>query len=329
MIIINNKYIMNVDISKYESLITKRVILKPEQLMNIDESIFKNLVQRFGNTYIEVGYVYAETIKVLQRTMLAIVPNKFTADVYTDVKFSATVKNPIRGNLIKGRISGINKAGFLIIDHPFYINVLIEQHENKLLFKDLKRDDEVAVVILATKHDPSKKIVMINAVFEEEYKNIQKKREKKPAVSVDQTGGEEDVLETMNRNNVQDSDEEEGGEGEEETDENVSIEIENKNNDNKEEDDENKEEVDEEEETEIDEDEDDADELETDEEDKEDDEDEDEEEEEDDEDEPSPPPKNKTTVGGKGKSIGKGKGKGRGRGKGKTTRDDSGADESE
>lgn len=186
----------------YETLIYKRITLEPKMLnTNLEQHISELVKTKYGNQYLQEGYVKKESIEVIKRSMLQQIPNKFNGDMITNVIFKAIVINPVKGNVILGKISGINKAGFLVNQSPFIINVLIEQHENKALFKDLKVGDEVSLVVIATKYNQKNNTIMIIAKIEEEYNN----KKMKIKIKSKKSKKDEDILEKeyneeMNKN---------------------------------------------------------------------------------------------------------------------------------
>lgn len=175
----------------YDTLIHKRITIEPKMLnTNLEQYISELVKAKYGNQYLQEGYIKKESIKVIRRSMLQQIPNKFNGDMITNVIFSANVINPVKGNIIVGKISGINKAGFLMNNNPFIINVLIEQHDNKVLFKNLKVGDEVRVVVIATKYNQKNNTIMIIAKLEEEYNKKMKIKIKSKKSKKD-----EDILE--------------------------------------------------------------------------------------------------------------------------------------
>jgi len=184
----------------YETLIHKRITLEPKMLdTNLEQHISELVKSKYGNQYLQEGYVKKESIKVIKRSMLQQIPNKFNGDMITNVIFSATVLNPVKGNVIVGKISGINKAGFLINQNPFIINVLIEQHENKALFKDLKVGDEVKVVVVATKYNQKNNTITIIAKMEQEYNKKMKIKIKSKKLRKDEDILEKEYNEEINK----------------------------------------------------------------------------------------------------------------------------------
>lgn len=192
----------------YETLIYKRITLEPNMLnTNLEQHISELVKAKYGNKYLQEGYVKKESIEVIKRSMLQQIPNKFNGDMITNVIFKAIVINPVKGNVIVGKISGINKAGFLVNQSPFIINVLIEQHENKALFKDLKVGDEVRLVVIATKYNQKNNTIMIIAKLEEEYNN----KKMKIKIKSKKSKKEEDILEKEYNEEIN-KDIQEGGE---------------------------------------------------------------------------------------------------------------------
>lgn len=179
------------DSTKYDTLIHKTIAIDAKSLnANLDDSILQIAKNKFGNHWLIDGYVLADTIKIIRRSTPRRFPNRLNATMAVDVIFSTTVMNPVKGNAITGKISGINKAGFLIEIRPFLITVLIEQHENKALFKDLKVGDEVKVIVVATKYNQRNNTVIVNAKMEEEFN---RKMKIKIVKGKKQSGGGDDV----------------------------------------------------------------------------------------------------------------------------------------
>ncbi len=184
----------------YETLIYKRITLEPKMLnTNLEQNISELVKAKYGNKYLQEGYVKKESIEVIKRSMLQQIPNKFNGDMITNVIFKAIVINPVKGNVIVGKISGINKAGFLVNQSPFIINVLIEQHENKALFKDLKVGDEVRLVVIATKYNQKNNTIMIIAKLEEEYNKKMKIKIKSKKSKKDEDILEKEYNEEINK----------------------------------------------------------------------------------------------------------------------------------
>lgn len=191
-IMANNIYI--------NTVLLKKIILKPEYLnKNLNENIEKILIKEVGDKCIKEGYVKADSINILKRSIGKTMTNNFTGNIIFDILYSAEVCNPVRNNIIKCKVTRLNKLGIEAKIGPLYIIVPKEIHNNKELFKDLQVDSEVEILIINKRyHINSKKIEITGMLANDKISKKLKINKNKKKLKEEEEENIEDMLEDAN-----------------------------------------------------------------------------------------------------------------------------------
>ena len=142
-----------------KTTIVEHVSFAPHQIgKNLDSLIYDYIRNKIGNKCVEEGFVRADDIKVLGRTIGVLDATHFTGNIKYNVECVVNVLNPPEGCIIYCKVININAMGTVlevIGQEPSPIRVLLarEHHQENEIFNSLQVDDEVYVEIIAKRYE--------------------------------------------------------------------------------------------------------------------------------------------------------------------------------
>ena len=147
----------------HKNIINTRVILNPDEIRrkavhrNVDKSLLINHIllhkikDLYGDKCIEKGYVQGSTIEIVERSIGKIYAEHLNGNIIYDVRFSADICNPIKGEIVNGRVTNSNKMGLLVKSGPLNIVLARQHHVNRRCFKKINVGDEIPVSIVGSR----------------------------------------------------------------------------------------------------------------------------------------------------------------------------------
>ena len=147
--------------------LTEKIIVTPGNFDNINLLIKNKLQKKMGNKCNKDGYILANSIKILKRSIGKINSSFFDGSISYNVKYSATICNPKEGSIINVQYIDHNKMGILAKKKGTPLNIVIPKqlHKNKELFKQIDEN-------LKENNTINLKIQIIGKRYEKEDKEI-------------------------------------------------------------------------------------------------------------------------------------------------------------
>ena len=147
----------------HKDIIHTRVILNPDEIRrnalnrDIDKSLLINsiLLEKIKNLYgdrcIEKGFVQGSSIEIVERSIGKIYAEHLNGNIIYDIRFSADICNPVKGEIVKGRVTNSNKMGLLVKSGPLNIVLARQHHVNRRCFKKINVGEEIPVSIVGSR----------------------------------------------------------------------------------------------------------------------------------------------------------------------------------
>lgn len=145
----------------------------PHQINNnINKTIESRIKEEMEGTCINDGYVKKGSIKIISRSTGQIIVSQFNGGIIYNVRYSASICNPLEGTILKARVININKMGVLCKggdDDPEPLVVLMakQHHINNETFEKLKIDDIIKVKVIGKRYEFGDKEINIVGVLHE------------------------------------------------------------------------------------------------------------------------------------------------------------------
>lgn len=129
----------------FEELIT----VAPRYLnRGLDQSIRATIEDIYGGKCTSIGYIDADSIRIVSHSPGDVSGSYFTGEVHYRVLFEAVVHNPPEGSLIEGEVVGVNTYGILAKSGPIDIIVPRELHTDQSPFEGVSLGDKIEVRVL-------------------------------------------------------------------------------------------------------------------------------------------------------------------------------------
>lgn len=196
----------------FNNILVKKIVVKSKYLNeNIDNYIFTYLKEKVEGICIDEGYIKPESVKIVKKSIGMLLGSRFTGDITYEVAFSASICNPVIGNIILCKVKFINKLGILANNGPLSI-IIGRQIQKNEDFNNINIGDMIKVEVITKKISLNdKEIRIIAKIWNENEKNSNKKNNKKeelissdltPILVDDELGdiGIENENETVNSN---------------------------------------------------------------------------------------------------------------------------------
>jgi DNA-directed RNA polymerase subunit E'/Rpb7 len=135
------------------------ISLEPKHINNlIDKTITAILKDELESKCIKYGYIKPNSIHILSRSLGNVLASQFNGSVIYNVSLSADICNPLEDDIIKAKISSINKMGVMAYvgdkDDPYISILLAKQHhiENDA-FDKLKVEENIHVRVVGKRFE--------------------------------------------------------------------------------------------------------------------------------------------------------------------------------
>jgi DNA-directed RNA polymerase subunit E'/Rpb7 len=194
----------------FNNILLKKIIVKSKFLNeNINEYIFNHLKEKVEGKCIDEGYIKADSIKIIKKSVGMLLGSRFTGDVTYEIAYTADICNPVIGNVLLCKVKFINKLGILANNGP--LSIIIGRQMNKSdIFNNVNIGDTIKVEVVTKKFSLNdKEIRIIAKLWNENEKNNKKNIKKDELISSDLTpilpdnlelGDENEETETINSN---------------------------------------------------------------------------------------------------------------------------------
>ena len=149
--------------------LNEKIILKPGNFDNIDLLVKNKLQKKIGNKCNKDGYVLANSIKILKRSIGKVNTSFFDGSISYNLEYSASICNPKEGSIINVKYVDHNKMGILAKKNGTPLNIVIPKqlHKNKELFKEiddrLKNNNNInlKIQIIGKRYDKDDKEIFV------------------------------------------------------------------------------------------------------------------------------------------------------------------------
>lgn len=144
------------------NILSKKLSINCEELEeDIDIVLKKKLVNSIGNRCLKEGYVNAESVNIVSRTIGTINPNHFNGEVYYNVQYEALICNPIKDMVIQCKIKNINQLGIMAETDCLTIVVAKQYIDQSRPLESFSIGDNIMVTIVGSRFDLNDKYITI------------------------------------------------------------------------------------------------------------------------------------------------------------------------
>lgn len=188
----------------FNCVLTKKIIVEAKYLNeNIDNYIESYLKKKIEGTCIDEGYIKPDTIKILKKSVGKLLGSRFTGDITYEIAYTASICNPVLGNVIDCKVKFVNKLGILGNNGPITIIVGKQFHMNDDEINKISENDIIKVEVIAKKFYLNDKEIKIIAKLwnPNELKQNNNSYDKKELISSDLTPILDDNYENEDMNN--------------------------------------------------------------------------------------------------------------------------------
>jgi E3 ubiquitin-protein ligase HUWE1 len=164
----------------FNNILVKKIVVKSKYLNeNINNYIFTYLKEKVEGICIDEGYIKPESVKIVKKSVGMLLGSRFTGDITYEVAYSASICNPVIGNIILCKVKFINKLGILANNGPLSI-IIGRQIQKDEDFNNINIGDMIKVEVITKKFSLNdKEIRIIAKIWNENEKNSNKKNNKK------------------------------------------------------------------------------------------------------------------------------------------------------
>ena len=154
-------------------IIERRVIIDPVEIRRnpidrdvdksqiVDNILTREIKEMYGDRCIDTGYVDASTIQIVERSIGRIYAEHLNGNIVYDVRFSADVCCPVKGDEVVGRVTNSNKMGLLVKHGPLNIVLARQHHVNRKCFKRINIGDDIPVSIVGSRFSLNDKQISV------------------------------------------------------------------------------------------------------------------------------------------------------------------------
>ena len=146
----------------YENILETNILLPCNIInKNIDEILLNILKNKIGNKCIKEGYVDKDSIEIIRRSLGKIDSNNLLGNLLYDIEYKANICIPLQNNIIDCVVVNNDKMGIIAKNDPLEIILARQHHENKEIFKTLKKNDKIMVKIIDKMYNLNDKNIII------------------------------------------------------------------------------------------------------------------------------------------------------------------------
>ena len=135
------------------------VISAHEISNNISELLTQKIKQEMEGICINDGYIKPGSVRLISKSMGKLIVSHFKGDILYQLKYVASICNPVEGDVIKSTIKNINKMGILAYggtkeeDSPINILLAVQHHQDDEDFKKLQEKDIIYVKVIGKRFE--------------------------------------------------------------------------------------------------------------------------------------------------------------------------------
>ncbi len=118
----------------------------------IDLLVENKLKEKYGDTCLKEGYLFKDTIQLIERSLGVIDPEYFTGFLKFQVRFKSEVCYPIKGQKVLCTVESTNKLGIKAISEPLHIILARQHHPDKTEFDKIKIGDKIFIKVLGSRY---------------------------------------------------------------------------------------------------------------------------------------------------------------------------------
>ena len=148
----------------FNCVLNKKIIVESKYLNeNINNYIENYLKNNTEGICIDEGYIKPESTKIIKKSIGMLLCSNFTGDITYEVLYTASVCNPVIGNIIECKIKFVNKLGLLGTAGPLSIIIGKQFHISDNKLNKIKEGDIVKIEVIAKKFSLNDKEIKIIA----------------------------------------------------------------------------------------------------------------------------------------------------------------------
>ena len=118
---------------------------------NIDDILLNKIKKNIGNKCIEVGFVDADSIKIIKRSIGKINATHFNGTIHYNIQISFDLCVPKINSVISAKVIGKNQAGILCHTYPLQIMLSPENQDHKEIYDQIEKNDYIKIKIIRYK----------------------------------------------------------------------------------------------------------------------------------------------------------------------------------
>lgn len=185
----------------FETLICQQVILEAKQIgKDFENVLYNNLVKITEGKCKYEGYINPKSVKIIERSIGRLLPNKFRGDMVFDIKYKADVCNPVKGDVLNCTVIKKNNMGIMAKNGPLLIILPNDIHTNKKLIESIQINDVISISVIGKKYDINNDHIDVVARLAED---IPKKNLSNTVTKIVKTKTISEQKNTNNNNNEQ------------------------------------------------------------------------------------------------------------------------------
>ena len=151
---------INKNVNKNKSMIfTNNIVIPVNELKFlsgdrntfIDLLVVNKLREKYGDKCLKEGYLFKDSIELIERSLGKINPEYFTGYLKFQVRFKADVCFPIKGQKVLCTVESTNKLGIKAVNEPLHIILARQHHPDKSEFEKIKIGDKIFINVLGSR----------------------------------------------------------------------------------------------------------------------------------------------------------------------------------
>lgn len=163
-------------------VLTTKIIVKPSEIKLlrresfdlakdelINSIILNKIKKEVGDRCVSSGYLEADSIEIIERTIGKIYAEHLNGDIIYNVRYSAKICNPIKGMELTAVVENINKMGIMAIAKPLTIVLARQHHVNRKCFKNIKVGDEISLTVIGSRFELNETEISVIGYLSDKY----------------------------------------------------------------------------------------------------------------------------------------------------------------
>jgi DNA-directed RNA polymerase subunit E'/Rpb7 len=186
----------------FNCVLTKKIVVEAKYLNEyIDEYINNYLKKKVEGKCIDEGHVQENSVKIIKKSIGMLLGSRFTGDVTYEIFYTASVCNPVIGNIIDCKVKFINKLGILGHNGPITIIVGKQFQTDEETMSKIKENDIIKVEVIAKKFSLNdNQIKLVAKLWNKDSKNIITASDLTPIINDNEYFENEQLIDDQNYN---------------------------------------------------------------------------------------------------------------------------------